>query len=444
MKKILFCCFISLVSSVANGQSVAINTTGSAPNASAILDVSSTSKGILIPRMNTTQRDLIASPLNGLMIYNTSTNSFNYRNLTTWVDMASSTQWQSSGSDIYRASGNVGIGTSTPIEVLDVNGALKLQRGTKTGFVMNMTDPRIYSTNDNGAAYPFNSTNLGNLVIQPQTSSPRDILFITGYGDQMSMVVKRDGKVGIGTTFPEELLHVNGVIQIQRESGPQNFLMEQNDPKIWSPDDFPGATTYPFNAQAGNLIIQPRTSAGGRDIVFVTGDGSNVRMIVNRYGNVGINTTNPQEQLHIAGGTQTNYLKITGGSDITEGTNSLDDVQPGEVIVIDPTQANHVKRATRSYDKTVLGVVSGAGGIHSGMKLSQEEALEGGISFAIAGRVYVKVTGGVQPGDLLTTSDEPGKAMVAKSRKKRDGAVIGKALSVPNEEGLVLMLVMTR
>ena len=101
-------------------------------------------------------------------------------------------------------------------------------------------------------------------------------------------------------------------------------------------------------------------------------------------------------------------------------------------------------RSTKAYDRTVLGVVSGAGGVSAGMELQQEGLLEGNTSFAIAGRVYVKVTGKVQPGDLLTSSNVPGHAMKSKNRKKERGAVIGKALSFPNEEGLVLMLVQTR
>src|SRR2546423_150243 len=41
------------------------------PDASSLLDVISTSKGILIPRMTKAQRDLIASPVEGLLIYQT-------------------------------------------------------------------------------------------------------------------------------------------------------------------------------------------------------------------------------------------------------------------------------------------------------------------------------------------------------------------------------------
>jgi hypothetical protein len=47
-----------------------------APDASSILDLSSTSKGLLIPRMTTEQRDLIVNPANGLVIFNTNTNVF--------------------------------------------------------------------------------------------------------------------------------------------------------------------------------------------------------------------------------------------------------------------------------------------------------------------------------------------------------------------------------
>ncbi len=52
----------------------------STPAASAILDISSTTKGFLLPRMTTAERDLIAAPATGLMIYNTTTSAFNYYN----------------------------------------------------------------------------------------------------------------------------------------------------------------------------------------------------------------------------------------------------------------------------------------------------------------------------------------------------------------------------
>lgn len=65
----------------ANGN-VGIGTTS--PNAAALLDVSSTTKGFLPPRMTTAQRDAISTPPAGLVIYNTSTNVLNFYNGSAW------------------------------------------------------------------------------------------------------------------------------------------------------------------------------------------------------------------------------------------------------------------------------------------------------------------------------------------------------------------------
>jgi hypothetical protein len=50
-------------------QSVSINTTGNAADTSAILDITSLNKGILIPRMTQSQRLAIVSPADGLLVY---------------------------------------------------------------------------------------------------------------------------------------------------------------------------------------------------------------------------------------------------------------------------------------------------------------------------------------------------------------------------------------
>ena len=56
------------------------------PNSSSLLEVKSTTKGILIPRMTKAQRDAITSPATGLLIYQTnSTPGFYYYNGTSWT-----------------------------------------------------------------------------------------------------------------------------------------------------------------------------------------------------------------------------------------------------------------------------------------------------------------------------------------------------------------------
>ena len=70
---------------------VGIGTT--TPDASSALDITSTTKGLLIPRMTETQRDAISSPANGLMIYQTDgTVGFYYYNGSSWAEVAATSK----------------------------------------------------------------------------------------------------------------------------------------------------------------------------------------------------------------------------------------------------------------------------------------------------------------------------------------------------------------
>ena len=59
------------------------------PDASAILECQSTTQGILLPRMTTGERDIIASPAEGLLIYNTTTDKANLRVAAAWEEITS-------------------------------------------------------------------------------------------------------------------------------------------------------------------------------------------------------------------------------------------------------------------------------------------------------------------------------------------------------------------
>jgi len=61
------------------------------PSASALLDLTSTSQGLLAPRMTTTQRDAIVSPAAGLLIYNATTSTYNFYTGTAWTSVGSGT-----------------------------------------------------------------------------------------------------------------------------------------------------------------------------------------------------------------------------------------------------------------------------------------------------------------------------------------------------------------
>src|SRR5215471_21495161 len=83
-------------------QGVAINTDGSNPDNSAMLDIKSISKGLLIPRVTSAQKNAIASPATGLLIYQTDgTAGFYYYNGSAWTPLSSAAQpltgWSTTG-----------------------------------------------------------------------------------------------------------------------------------------------------------------------------------------------------------------------------------------------------------------------------------------------------------------------------------------------------------
>jgi hypothetical protein len=83
MKKALFCILLTAISLLLNAQNVGINTTS--PDNSAALDVVSTSKGMLVPRMTEAQRTAITSPAKGLLVFQTNnTEGFYFHNGTAW------------------------------------------------------------------------------------------------------------------------------------------------------------------------------------------------------------------------------------------------------------------------------------------------------------------------------------------------------------------------
>lgn len=72
-------------------QSASINNTGAAADTSAMLDVSSTTKGLLIPRLTAQQRTAIVTPATGLLVYQTGGDpGFYYYNGSNWFLLVTS------------------------------------------------------------------------------------------------------------------------------------------------------------------------------------------------------------------------------------------------------------------------------------------------------------------------------------------------------------------
>ncbi len=125
MRKLTLLLFLATMAATGalRAQNVAINETGALPHASAMLDVQSTTKGLLVPRMTDAQKSAIAAPATGLMIFQTDgVPGYYYFNGATWTQLgANGGFWSANGDHIFNTnSGRVGIGANDPLAKLEI------------------------------------------------------------------------------------------------------------------------------------------------------------------------------------------------------------------------------------------------------------------------------------------------------------------------------------
>ena len=187
----------------------------------------------------------------------------------------------------------------------------------------------------------------------------------------------------------------------------------------------------------------------GEDVktIHIDAHGSGTASFIELFDSLGNSVIKLDAERNGKSRITTDELEILGGSDFAEQFDLTGDGKPeaGMLVSIDPSQKGKLMISQKAYDQKIVGVISGANGISTGMLMSDKGSIaDGDYPIALLGRVYVKADdsqGKIKAGDLLTSSSIPGHAMKAKRSKKSHGAVLGKAMSEIDETGFVLVLI---
>jgi hypothetical protein len=248
------------------GQNVCISSDGSAPNSSAMLEVKSTSSGFLMPRLSLsslTDASTISSPATSLLVWNTNASltggvGYYYNSGTsgspTWTKLGSGSGWGLSGNTL------TGTLPSTPAEWIGtVNAADWL---IKTNNIERM---RILST----------------------------------------------GKIGIGTTTPDNILSLNGDADQTFNLVPPTTAIAGKSLNVLA-----GYSAAGTNLNGGTLIL----SGGGS-----TGTGySKLSFRVARVGTTGTTVHVPEELMALNGNTN-NFTLTDIGLSLTHSSPTYND-----------------------------------------------------------------------------------------------------------------------
>ena len=331
--------FLSLLASsfIFSQQGVAINTDGTAPHASAMLDVKSTSRGLLAPRMTYAQRSDIASPAAGLMVYQTDTylkiekgiylfDGTAWRRLTDLSDLSSATLWTKTGDNQYSAvDGNVGIGTTSPDSKLDVNGALRISGGTqRLNFVTDQAGSDggflVYRKSPGIQFIRPDNTVLGRMEYVDTLDFANFLRFHTGSSQSNDFTITSAHAVGIGTNDPQAKLQVSG------GAGEQVRIHAASDPILQFTEGFLGNQTKKGYVQVSGDNLRLGTNSGNTAGKFIVRNNGTDRFFIDASGRVGINEDNPQAPLHVVGKT---FVQASGEAIKMSGTDPAINIYQG-------------------------------------------------------------------------------------------------------------------
>ncbi|MDX2147018.1 MAG: hypothetical protein SFZ23_05800 [Planctomycetota bacterium] len=341
-------------------------------------------------------------------------------------------------------SGRVGIGTTSPLELLHLVGneaALRLQDDSDPASftLLEAFQPGQMRLNNVASAATslidinpqvLNATSNANVRFfrETNTTGTKSVIFhsgnnstatsaVIGVGGSSSAFQLDGGNLGIGIAAPNVPLHIArdlDAVLVLQDIGPNS-------------------------TQSGYIGFWNASRVETGWIGYGTPGSPHMTMLNNRAGGDIILRPGPGRAVQVP------VLEITG-ADLAEKFPASETLEPGMVVAIDAKNAGKLCLSRSAYNRCVAGVVSGANNFAAGAILGNLPGHEDAPAIALSGRVYVYCDASavaIEPGDLLTTSDTPGHAMKASNADLANGAVLGKAMGrLPvGQRGLVLVLV---
>ncbi|MBL4709171.1 MAG: tail fiber domain-containing protein [Flavobacteriales bacterium] len=345
MKHFLYILFILILGPLlSKAQNISVNADGTAPDNSAMLDVSSSSSGLLIPRMTVAQRLAIASPSNGLLVFQTDGTAGFYSyfsTLTAWSRVITNstlnlkevlTLGKDANADTIVNLNAIGIGLNSPSYPLhiSVDGSpqLLVQPSSTTGQDAaisiqghrnsNLIDaPSIlhFKNYDNDIATSNFLGSIGSIVTN-STTNIGDLAFYN-YADGSTLVesmrITAGGDVGIGETDPDARLHVSGTDILT------GLVESSNTQATWLSIRNSGGGKYHTLISTGTS-----SSVGAGKLLFGYGTAINASTVGLTMDDnlIGIGTASPTELLHISQSTADATLLIEADTDNNNEANN--------------------------------------------------------------------------------------------------------------------------
>lgn len=244
-------------------QSVGISSVSITADASSIMELRTTTKGLLIPRMTTGERDAIASAATGLIVYNTSINNFNFYNGSSWVVLSSGSGFVNS---VSGTANRISIGGTASDPVIDISSGYIGQASIST---LGTIGTGTWNGSTIGTGYGGTGTSTA--------FTPGSLVFAgtSGVYDQNNTNLfwnNTNNRLGIGTASPNTTLQVGAI-----GTGTDNIFIGGTASSGYMLNTQGAGDIGTFYSEGTNIVgigFTPTTTIPSRSVFKVTKTGA--------------------------------------------------------------------------------------------------------------------------------------------------------------------------